>query len=1016
MRRLFALAFVLASSAGIAASETLPLSLFSDLRWRNIGPFRGGWSTCVEGIPDRPDVFYFGAAGGGVWKTDDAGQTWEPLFQDQGASSIGALAIAPSDPRVIYVGTGQVDLRYDIASGDGVYRSDDAGRTWRNLGLSEARAIGRILVDPKNPDVVLVASLGHVFGANDVRGVFRSEDGGKSWKKTLFVDANTGAVDLAASPEDPSVVYAAAWQARNFPWLSYFEPSVGPGSGVFKSTDGGRSWKRAAGPGWPEGPVGRIGLAAASGGRVYAEVEAPGAGPARRSGLYRSDDGAATWKKMSDEEWLGTSYFGRLTADPAAADRLYAMGQSVRRSDDGGKSWSIVKGAPGGDDYHFLWINPKRPDHMAVASDQGTVVTVNGGRTWSDWYNQPTGQFYHVAADERFPYRITSGQQDSGSVGIASRGVDGAVGYREWHPVGGDERDYDIPDPADPEIVYGSGLGGSLARYDRRTGQVASIAPHVESTYARRATEVKYRYTWITPIAVSPRPPHAVYQGAQLLFRSTDRGQSWTAASPDLSRAVPGTKGCEGAVTLESAAPCGYGVIYSIALSPKSDDEIWIGTDDGRIQTTRDGGRSWKDVTPKAIRAWNKVASLEVSPLDPATVYAAVDDHRLDDFSPHVFRTRDRGESWTEVTAGLPARGFVDVVRADPVRRGLLYAGTETGVSVSFDDGGRWQPLELNLPTVWVRDLLVHGNDLVAATQGRALWILDDVSPLRQARAEIAASAAHLYRPAEAIRVRRNENRDTPLPPETPLGPNPPAGAVIDYTVGEGARGPVTVEILDGRGELVRRASSDDPPETLEANRYFAEGWLKPQARPSPRPGHHRFVWDLRYPRPRSAEYEYSIAAVWGEDTPAEPEGALALPGRYTVRLTADGRSQTQPLTVGNDPRVATSPEALARQLATAQEAGSLMDRSYSALEEVKAFRKGRGASDAARDKVAAEFEEGETGFARLNRRFAAVFQAVESADAEPTTQASAELDSARKDFEALAARWSRWKSSNGNP
>jgi photosystem II stability/assembly factor-like uncharacterized protein len=1014
MRPFFRLGVALLLSAGFARpalSGALPADLYSDLRWRNIGPFRAGWSTCAEGIPDQPNVFYFGAAVGGVWKSDDAGQTWKPLFQNEKAASVDSIAIAPSNPKILYVGTGQVETRYDIASGNGVYRSDDGGMTWRHLGLSGTRAIGRIVVDPKNPDVVLVAAFGHIFGPNAERGVFRTENGGKTWKKTLFVDENTGAVDLAADPGDASVVYASLWQARNYPWLSYFQPDAGPGSGVYKSADGGRTWRRISGGGWPSGGrLGRIGLAVAPGGRVYAAVDASAvSGNAglksegqRQTGLYRSEDGGATWTWVNRESWIGNGYFGRVTADPRDPGTVYMTGQSIRRSRDGGKTFEVFKGAPGGDDYHFIWINPKHPDHIVTASDQGTVVSVNGGGSWSSWYNQPTGQFYHLAADDRFPYWVYSGQQDSGTVGIASRGDYGALSYREWHPVGGDERDYNVPDPADPETVYASGLGGGLVRFDGRTGQSAAIDPGVESTYARRATDVKYRYTWITPIAVSPRPPHAIYQGSQYLFRSTDRGHSWSIMSPDLSGAVAGTAGCEGAVTVENASPCGFGVIYTIALSPSTDDEIWIGTDDGRIQVTRDGGKTWSDVTPRGLAPWSKVATLDISPLDPATVYAAVDRHRLDDFTPHAFRTHDGGRTWTAITAGLPDDNSVDVVRADPVRRGLLYAGTTTGVFVSFDDGGLWQPLKLNFPTAWVSDLLVHGNDLIAATQGRAIWILDDLSPLRQLSVDASKPPAHLFRPADAFHLRRDENRDTPPPPETPLGKNPPAGAVIDYALGKDSTGPVSLEILDGNGGLVRRFASDAVPERPEAERYFAEAWLEPEPVPSAAAGHHRFVWDLRMARPKAAAYEYSIAAIWNEGTPAEPQGTLVPPGVYSVRLTAGGKAQTQPLTLRMDPRVHVAPEEIARQFDIARQTAELMELSLAALEDAEELQKRMPSA------AAAGLVEGKGSFARVHSRASAVFRAVESADAAPTLQAVAELESTRTDFERLLAIWKK--------
>ena len=1004
---IFAAVCLAVVSAADSSGQPIPPDSYSGLRWRNIGPFRAGWSTCAEGIPDQPDVYYFGAAVGGVWRSDDAGQTWEPLFQNESAASVDAIALAPSNPRILYAGTGQVETRYDLASGDGVFRSDDGGRTWRHLGLSATRAIGRIVVDPKNPDVVLVAAMGHIFGPNPERGVFRSEDGGRTWTKTLYVDENTGVVDLASDPADPSVVYASSWQARNYPWLSYFQPNVGPGSGVYRSADGGRTWKRISGGGWPAGDrIGRIGLAVGRGGRVYAAVDARSAsgnfgaarGAGSQTGIYRSDDGGASWQRVNSEPWTGSDYFGRITADPGNPDIVYMTGQSIRRSKDGGRTFEVFKGAPGGDDYHFLWINPKHPDHMVTASDQGTVVTVNGGKSWSSWYNQPTGQFYHVAADDRFPYWVYSGQQDSGTVGIASRSDYGALSYREWHPVGGDERDYDIPDPSDPESVYGSGLGGGLVRFDGRTGQKAAIDPGVESTYAQRATEVKYRYTWITPIAVSPRPPHALFQGSQFLFRSDDRGHSWKTISPDLSGAIPGTKGCDGAITMQNAGPCGFGVIFTIAISPRGDNEIWVGTDNGRIQVTRDGGTSWTDVTPKGIAPWSKIATLDVSPLDPATVYAAVDTHRLDDFSPHAWATHDGGRTWTSIAAGLPARGFVQVVRADPVRRGLLYAGTDTGVFVSFDDGASWQSMSLNLPTAWVGDLLVHGNDLIAATQGRAIWILDDVSPLREISGSIAQAPWHLFRPADAVRVRANENHDTPLPPETPLGQNPPAGAVIDYTVRSAPGGPVTLEILDSKGETVRRFSSADKPARPKAERYFAEAWLRPEPELSAAPGHHRFVWDLRSPRPKSAAYDYSIAAVWGDDTPVEPDGILVPPGQYSVRLTAGGKSETRAFNLRMDPRVHTAAQDLASQYEAAKRAGQLMDESFAALEDAKEAQK-RKPSEAVSALVS-----GKNSFSAVNARASAAYQAIESADAAPTVQAMALLESARADFERLAA------------
>ncbi len=975
-----------------ASAQPIPPSLFSDLRWRSIGPFRAGWATCIEGIPDQPDTFYFGAVGGGVWKTDDAGRSWIPLFEHESAAAIGAIGIAPSDPNVIYAGTGHPEPRYDVISGDGVFRSGDAGRTWTKRGLENTRHIGRILVDPRNPNVVLVAALGHIFGPNRERGIYRSTDGGATWTQPLFVDENTGAVDLAADPGNPDVIYAAVWQLRNYPWLSYFKPNVGPGSAVYKSTDGGKTWKRLAGGGWPTGNIGRIGLAVSPGGRVWALVDAQAylaslepvhAGPAV-AGLYRSEDAGATWSQVNATPGLSTYYFGRITPDPRNPDVLYVMGQSIKRTQDGGKTFTIVKGATGGDDYHHLWINPKHPERMATGADQGAIVTVNGGKTWSDWYNQPTGQFYHVETDDRFPYWVYSGQQDMGTIGTTSRGDSGGVTFREWHPVGADERGWDVPDPSDPEIVYGTGLGGNVIRYDGRTGQGTNISPVVEGTYARRPTEVKHRYTWITPLAVSKKKPHAIYHASQVLFRSTDRGQSWAEVSPDLTGAVAGTSGCDGDITLANARPCGFGVIYTIALSRRDENEIWVGTDSGLIQRTGDGGKTWQNVTPKNLPAWSKVASLDVSALEPGTVYAAIDSHRLDDFAPHLLRTHDSGKTWNAITTGLPPSQYATVVRTDPVRQGLLYAGTLGGAFVSFDDGAHWQTLQSNLPTVWVEDLQVHGNDLVAATNGRSLWILDGIAPLRQLRPSVAAEAVHLFEPAPAVRVRRNINHDTPLPPETPMGKNPPTGGILDYTLARDVSGPLTIEILDSRGTVVRKYSSADAPEKVEARRYFAQEWLKPTPPPSAAAGHHRFVWDLRGARPKAESYDYSIAAIWGEDTPVEPEGPLVAPGRYTVRLTAGGVTVTQPLMVEPDPRVATSREDYVRQYELATRTAAEMDRTADALAKVRARRK--------EDPANAKLQSAEKVLGRLSARLSGLISAIESGDSAPTVQAVAEL------------------------
>jgi photosystem II stability/assembly factor-like uncharacterized protein len=931
--------FLLALCASVQAAQP---DVTSALQWRQLGPFRGGWSTMAVGVPGLPDTFYFGAAGGGVWQTDDAGATWHSIGDKLGAASVGAIAVAPSIPRTIYVGTGQVEARYDVAAGNGVYKSTDGGKTWTHLGLAATRHVGAILVDPRSADTVIVGALGHYFGPNEERGVYKSTDGGKTWKQTLSIDENTGVVDLAADPENPDVIYAAAWQARNWPWLSYFQPNAGPGSGLYKSSDGGNTWKRISGNGWPSGTLGRIGLAAATGGRVYAVVNAspssgnvPHAASKDEGGLYRSDDHGATWKLMSQESWLENDYFARITVAPNNRDGVFATGQSVRQSEDGGKTWTIVKGAPGGDDYHYVWINPKQPDHMIVASDQGTAVSVDGMRTWSDWYNQPTGQFYHLAADNRFPYWVYSGQQDSGTVGASSRSDYGALSFRDWNPVGGDERDYDVPDPQDANIVYGSGLGGHLSRWDARTGEVQNISPWPLSGYGRRPTDYRYHYTWITPIAVSANAPYPLYQGAQVLFRSLDHGATWSAISPDLSAKDANAKDCSGDLAPPQARACGYGVIFSIGLSPRDNDEIWVGTDDGLIQRTRDGGTHWDNVTPKQIPAWGKVSTVDVSAAEPNSVYVAIDNHRQDDFRPLVLRTHDGGKSWTDISKGLPPDQFVAVVRSDPKKAGLLYAGTESSVFVSFDDGAHWQSLRANLPTALVNDLLVHGDDLIAATQGRAIWVLDDVTPLRQhERASVSAPA--LFDPAMAVRVRGGQGKDTPPPSDTALGTNPPTGAVFDYWLPSGLK-QVALEIRDASGTLVRRFASDVPERNPDAEVYFREDWTQRPAQLSAGAGMHRFVWNLRLPRPRAVHFDYGINAVYRDGASIGPQGTLIPPGEYAVALIAAGHTSRATLKVTADPRVPLDTAAVQAAIALGGEVAKALDRDFVGYGELHA-------------------------------------------------------------------------------
>lgn len=1009
--------------AALAGFFTSPASSFDqplpDLHWRLLGPFRAGWSTMAAGIPDQPDTFLFGAAGGGVWKTTNAGRTWAPLFDGTGpSSSVGALAVAASDADVLYVGTGQPEPRYDIASGDGVYRSGDGGRTWSHVGLEATRHIGAILVDPKDANTLLVGAMGHLFGPNAERGVFRSTDGGKRWTQTLKIDDDTGVVDLAADPAQPNLVFAAAWQWRNYPWLSYFTPIEGPGSAVYQSNDGGRTWAKLDGDGWPAGPLGRIGLAAthlANGNtRLFASIESSKGGDA--SGLFRSDDGGGHWQKVNDSKPNASWYNSRITIAPDDPDSVYTFGQSLHVSHDGGKTFEITKGAPGGDDYHQMWINPLHPERRVLTSDQGTVVSVDKGASWSDWYNQPTGQFYHLAADNGFPYRVYAGQQDSGTVAIASRSDYGSLNFRDWHPVGGDERDDDLPDPHDPDIVYSSGLGGKISRWDARNGQSRNITPWPVSSYGQRPTTVKYRYTWITPLAVTRK---ALYLGSQVLWRTTDRGEHWQIISPDLTGKRAGAQHCDGNVAVAEARACGYGVIFNIAPSPKSDDTIWIGTDNGLVQLTRDGGKHWSNVTPPGLPEWARVNTVDPSALDAGSAYVAVDNHRQDDFAPYAWRTHDYGRTWQPIASGLPGGNFVAVVRADPLRRGLLYAGTDAGVFVSFDDGDHWQPLQKNLPQAWVRDLLVHGNDLIAATQGRALWVLDDLSPLRQST---AGTLTRLLKPSLAYRVHPNNNKDTPLPIETAVGENPPDGAIIDYVLGADASGSVALEIRDAKGALVRRYASDDQPVDARVERYFSERWLKPDAPLPATPGPHRLIWNLRYPRPEAIGYEYSIAATPGRNTQTAPAGPFAVPGSYRIVLKVNGRDYRDSLTLKPDPRITARPADLERGLHYSLAAGKALESAYISNGEVRAVRKQLEAVqpklEGAAAQAAMEFlqatkplVEHEAGididFGTISDVVASLESDLESADAAPTQGQQQAFDDYSSRLKSALRKWS---------
>jgi photosystem II stability/assembly factor-like uncharacterized protein len=910
-----------AAAATAAAAATfdagqVPTPLLEALHWRSIGPFRGGRVLTVSGVPGEPDDFYFGAVNGGVWETRDAGRTWQPIFDAAPVGSIGALAVAPSDRRIIYVGTGEADMRSDIAQGAGMFRSDDFGRSWRAIGLGDSEQIGRILVDPHDADVVLVAALGHPYGANEMRGVFRSTDGGRTWQRTLYRDADTGAIDLAAEPGRPEVVYAALWQTRRPPWNVY-PPSNGPGSGLYKSQDGGATWTELRGHGLPERP-GRIGLAVAPSmpQRVFALIDAPD------GGLYRSEDGGASWQRVSDDRriWKRGWYFGGVTVDPRNADVIYICDTALYRSTDGGQHFIPVKGAPGGDDYHQLWIDPRDPARRILGVDQGAVVTLNGGATWTSWYNQPTGQFYHVITDNRFPYWVYGAQQDSGAAGIPSRtdNIDG-INLRQFHETAaGGESDNIAPDPDDPEIIF----GGRVDKLDLHTGQKQSVTPTL-------AYPDLYRGTWTLPLTFGMPGSHALYFGNQRIFRTTDRGRHWQAVSPDLTREHPDIPASLDPATAADSerASARRGVVYAIGPSPLDARLIWAGTDDGLVWRTRDGGGHWQDVTPAALTAWSKIGTVEPSHFDADSAYIAVDRHRLDDPRPYIYRTHDGGTSWTLIVAGLgngTTFNTVNVVREDPAHRGLLYCGTESGVYVSFDDGARWQPLQQNLPRTSVRDLQVHVNDLVIATHGRGFWIMDDAAPLR-ALADDAGGATRLLPTATAYRVRPTGFSGTPMPKDEPMAPNPPAGAYIDYVLDAASAGPVTLTITDARGATVQTFSSDDkapPPDLTRID--IAPDWIVPPEPLMIGVGAHRFVWDLHYAAPKPP--------LAGDDSPGSEDGVWAPPGEYWVELAAGSKRDRQRLTVAADPRVHLPASAYTRQFALARDIESARVRIAAAL------------------------------------------------------------------------------------
>jgi photosystem II stability/assembly factor-like uncharacterized protein len=903
-----------------AGSAAIDSSLYQGLHWRGIGPYRGGRSVAVVGVPGEPYTFYFGASAGGVWKTVDAGQTWTPLTDKEKFASIGAIAVAPSNPNVIYVGTGESGLRGDMTWGNGVYRSLDGGKTWASLGLQDSRQIGAIIIDPDNPDIVLVAAIGHAFGPNTTRGIFRTTDGGKTWTKTLYKDENSGAIDVTFDPHNSQIVYASLWQMRRQPWNM---SSGGPGSGLYRSMDGGVTWTQLKGNGIPTGILGRIdvSVSGADSNRVYAMIEA------KDGGLFRSDDAGNHWTRVNTDGRLTQRawYFSKITADPKNANTLYAVNTGLLRSTDGGKSFQLLPARHG--DHHQLWLDPDDPTRMIDASDGGASISLDNGKTWSTQNNQPTASFYHVSADNQFPYNIYGAQQDNSSIGIASYNDEGAITIKDWYDVGGGECGFIVADPRDPNIIY-SNSENEIGRFDKKSQQLRVISVWPVDASGHAASDLKYRFNWTSPLIMSPHNPDTLYVGMNQLFRTTDDGTTWTAISPDLTRNDKSKQGPSGGpITHDITSVEYYDTIFAIAESPLKKGELWVGSDDGLIHLTTNDGGKWVDVTPHDMPQWSTISMIEPSHFDSGTAYVAVDRHKLDDIAPYVFKTTDSGKTWTRIDPGLPFGSVVHAVREDPAKRGLLYAGTETGVFVSFDDGAHWQPLQMNLPTAPIHDLVVKGDDLVVATHGRSFWILDNLTPLRQINPQSAQQAVIFYTPETAWRLYYPDAVDA----HPPVGANPPSGALIDYYLAQAPKGEITLDILDSNGKEVRHVSStkstheQQPPEWPDQ--------VQPMAKLRVARGMNRFVWDLRYDDP--AEIQNPMAFYAGN----QPRGPIAMPGKYTLKLNINGKTYTQSLNLKLDPRTRGTEAGLAQKFALAMEVYQDQDALHKAVNDIRGVR-----------------------------------------------------------------------------
>ena len=1013
---------------GACIGQTIDSKLYSDMKWRQIGPMRAGRTRALAGVPSQPATFYLGMVNGGVWKTTDAGATWFDIWAGQPSGSIGSIAVSESDPNIVYVGSGEGLQRPDLATGDGVYKSTDAGKTWAHLkDLRDGQQIGQVAVDPKDPNKVFVAVTGHPYGPNKERGLYLSRDGGVTFKQVLYTNDRTGASDVQIDPSNPQVVYAGMWQRQEAPWEN--GSFIGADGGLYKSTDGGDTWTKMTGHGLPDDILQvQIAIAPSDPKKLYVEV----ASVRGRVELMRTDDGGANWvhapvDDARPEARIGGGDVPVPKVDPKDANTVYVATVVTWKSTDAGKTWEGLRGAPGGDDYQNVYINPNNTDIIALASDQGVIISQNHGKTWTQWYNQPTAAMYHVTTDNAFPYRVCGGQQDSGSACVNSRSNDGRITFHDWHPIGVEEYGYAAPDPLDPDMVY----GGKVTRYDRRTGQIQNVAP-----------KAGYRVLRTAPLMFSPVDKKSLYFASNTLWLTADKGYNWKQISPDLSREtweLPPT--VQPLKDSPNAAVTRRGVIYALGLSPLDINRLWAGTDDGLIWTTADGGAHWNNVTPPEMKAFWKVFNMDAGQFDKSTAYAAVNTLRLDDMRPHLFRTHDGGKTWKEINNGIPDGAATNTIREDPKRKGLLYAGTENQVYFSIDDGDHWESLRLNAPASSYRDLQVKDDDLVAGTHGRGFLILDNLTPLRQLAVKTAAEPLHLYAPQTAMRIRGGMNPPTPWPPDMATGQNPPDGAMIDYYVGDKFSGVLTLEVTDSKGEVVAKINSNDPVPPLDPRYPDPVLWARAPRVLLTTPGHHRFLWDVRYPAVPGMSTGPSAEEAVPYDTPAVSSSPWVMPGTYTVKLIAGGKTLSEPMKVVLDPRVKTSQADLETQFKISMDAYKATLRATTAIHEITVLREQlaqkagqapvAGANAALEAKLTAIAganagggrggggggrRGGEVGPPNLNTlrtQLARVQHTIQAADVAPTTTQVESYESMMKPMNDLLDQWAAVKATD---